>query len=194
MKIIGLTGGIGSGKTTVARMFEELGVPVYYADDEAKKLNDTSETIKTGLTNLLGNELYKEGKLDRKKLAEIIFSDKKILEKVNQIIHPEVASHFKEWVSRQKSPYVLKEAAILFESGSYQFCDAVILVTAPEEERILRVMQRDNVTREQVMARMRNQWPEEQKKALADYIIENLHQTETLIKVKNLHILLNADC
>ncbi|HZW76902.1 MAG TPA: dephospho-CoA kinase [Flavobacteriaceae bacterium] len=194
MKIIGLTGGIGSGKTTVARMFEELGVPVYYADDEAKKLNDTSETIKTGLTNLLGNELYKEGKLDRKKLAEIIFSDKKILEKVNQIIHPEVAAHFKEWVSRQKSPYVLKEAAILFESGSYQFCDAVILVTAPEEERILRVMQRDNVTREQVMARMRNQWPEEQKKALADYIIENLHQTETLIKVKNLHILLDADC
>lgn len=194
MKIIGLTGGIGSGKTTVARMFEELGVPVYYADDEAKKLNDTSETIKTGLTNLLGNELYKEGKLDRKKLAEIIFSDKKILEKVNQIIHPEVAAHFKEWVSRQKSPYVLKEAAILFESGSYQFCDAVILVTAPEEERILRVMQRDNVTREQVMARMRNQWPEEQKKALADYIIENLHQTETLIKVKNLHNLLNADC
>lgn len=188
-KIIGLTGGIGSGKTTVAKMFQDLGVPVYIADEEAKKLNDTSKTIIKGLKKLLGGTIYSaDGKLNRKKMASMIFNDAELLAKVNNLIHPEVAKHFEKWTALQTVPYVLKEAAILFESGSHKNCDKVILVTAPEEIRIKRVMNRDKVSREEVLSRMKNQWSEEEKRKLSDFIIENTDIAHTYSQVETLHM------
>lgn len=188
-KIIGLTGGIGSGKTTVAKMFQDLGVPVYIADEEAKKLNDTSKTIIKGLKKLLGDTIYSaDGKLNRKKMASMIFNDAEVLAKVNNLIHPEVAKHFEKWTALQTVPYVLKEAAILFESGSHKNCDKVILVTAPEEIRIKRVMNRDKVSREEVLSRMKNQWSEEEKRKLSDFIIENTDIAHTYSQVETLHM------
>jgi dephospho-CoA kinase len=187
MKIVGITGGIGSGKTTVAKMFAALGVPVYYADDEAKKLMNSSITIRESLTALLGKETYIDGILNRKFMANKIFNDKELLEKVNAIIHPQVAAHFQNWTTQQNYPYVLKEAAILYESGSYKDCDKVILVTAPKETRIQRVMDRDKVTREEVEARMKNQWPDSKKEELADYIIQNESISHTQDEVNVLH-------
>lgn len=190
-KIIGLTGGIGSGKTTVAKMFQEYGVPVYIADDEAKKLNETSATIIKGLKKLLGENIYSEdGKLDKKRMAAMIFQDADLLKKVNAIIHPEVGKHFDNWTASQRFPYVIKEAAILFESGSHKNCDKVILVTAPEEIRVNRVMQRDKVSREEVYNRMKNQWSDEVKRKLADFIIENTELASTRHQVDTLHTLL----
>lgn len=187
MKIVGITGGIGSGKTTVAKMFESFGIPVYYADDEAKNLTATSPVIREGLIGLLGEETFKNGVLDRKYMAGKIFNDKDLLEKANAIIHPQVALHFENWVSNQSTPYVLKEAAILFESGSYQQCDKTILITAPEDIRIQRVMERDGVSKEEVLARIKNQWPDSEKKKLADFIVENIDLNSTEKKVQKLH-------
>lgn len=171
--IVGLTGGIGSGKTTVARIFSHLGIPVYDADSNAKSIIDTDKTLQSQLVELLGNELLLEGKINRPYMAERIFADKALLQKVNALIHPAVARHFEEWYKAQESPYVLKEAAILFESGSYRNCDKVIVVAAPDEMRIERVIHRSGLTREEVLARMANQWPQKQKLELADYIINN---------------------
>lgn len=187
MKIVGITGGIGSGKTTVAKMFAALDVPVYYADDEAKKLMNSSPIIRESLISLLGEETYKDGILDRKFMADKIFNDKILLEMANAIIHPQVAEHFKSWVADQNHPYVLKEAAILYESGSYKQCDKVILVTAPKEIRILRVMERDNVSREEVEARMKNQWDDSEKEKLADFILHNDQIPHTQKQVQDLH-------
>ncbi len=187
MIIVGITGGIGSGKTTVAKMFEALGVPVYYADDEAKKLTNTSVAIRESLVLLLGEETYINGILNRKFLANKIFNDKILLEKVNAIIHPRVAEHFQGWIATQDYQYILKEAAILYESGGYKQCDKVILVTAPKESRILRVMERDNVSKEEVEARMRNQWEDSEKIKLADFIIQNDQISQTLKQVQALH-------
>ena len=187
MKIVGITGGIGSGKTTVAKMFASLGVPIYNADIEAKILTNTSPIIRESLIKLLGNEVYKDGELNRKYMADKIFNDKVLLQKANAIIHPQVAKHFKNWVKNQDFPYVLKEAAILFESGSYKQCDQVILVTAPKETRILRVMERDNATREEVEARMKNQWEDSEKIKLADFTLQNIQISETQKQVETIH-------
>lgn len=180
---VGITGGIGSGKTTVSKLFAELGVPVYYADDEAKKLTNESVEVKDALISLIGSEVYNnQGVLDRKLLASKIFSNKQLLQKVNAIIHPAVAEHFILWTAKQEAPYILKEAAILFETGSYKQLDATILVTASEELRVKRVMSRDGVTKEEVEKRMANQWEEERKIPLADYIITNNSTREVLVK------------
>lgn len=188
MKIIGITGGIGSGKTTVAKMFEDFGVPVYYADDEAKKLTATSPEIRALLIELLGEETFKDGVLDRKYMADKIFNDEELLKQTNAIIHPRVANHFIEWTEKHKDlPYILKEAAILFESGSYKQCDQVILVTAPKEVRIRRVMERDGVSHEEVLARMKNQWSDAKKRKLSDFIIENIDLKSTKMLVESLH-------
>ena len=187
MKVIGLTGGIGSGKTTVARMFEELGVPVYIADTEAKALTNRSKIIKRKLTQLLGPRTYKDGKLDRKYVANIVFSNPEILQQVNAIIHPKVASHFKRWLSRQDAPYAIKEAAILFENGGYKQCDKTILVIAPKNIRIQRIISRDGSTTEEVEARMANQWPDSDKAELADFIIENIDLEVTKNEVIRIH-------
>ncbi|WP_347374391.1 dephospho-CoA kinase [Aequorivita sp. Q41] len=184
MKIIGLTGGIGSGKTTVAKMFSRLGVPVYIADDEAKKLMATSKVIRKELIALLGEEAYMENSVNRKFIASKIFKDKVLLEAVNAIIHPKVAAHFKEWTTKQKSNYVIKEAAILFENGSYKNCDLVILVTAPEDIRVARVMARDKTSAKEIETRMNNQWSDEKKRQLADLVIENIDLENTKARVE----------
>jgi|SRR5690554_5959242 len=190
MKIVGLTGGIGSGKTTVAKLFSDLGIPVYNSDVEAKKLSDSSTSIREQLILLLGEETYKEGTLNRKFMADKIFNDKILLQKVNAIIHPQVAEHFQNWVAKQTTSYVIKEAAILFESGADRHCDLVIMVTAPEQERIRRVMERDQVSKEEILARMKNQWSDSDKIKLADFVIENIQLSETQEQVKSLHSLL----
>lgn len=187
MKIIGLTGGIGSGKTTVATMFEALNVPVYIADIEAKKLTNSSKIIRRKLIQLLGKKAYLNNELNRPFVAEKIFNDSNLLAAVNAIIHPKVASHFKRWMKKQQAPYCIKEAAILFENGSYKDCDITILITAPKDIRIERVLARDETTQDAVLARMNNQWSDEQKIALADIVIENIDFSNTEILVKKIH-------
>jgi dephospho-CoA kinase len=187
MKIIGLTGGIGSGKTTVANMFKDLGVPVYIADDEAKKLTNKSKVIKRKLVNLLGEEAFLDGLLNRKFVADIIFKDPELLKKVNSIIHPKVASHFKLWVKKQKGSYCVKEAAILFENGGYKDCDLTILVTAPMDIRIERVLNRDITTRQAIKERIDNQWTDKEKSKLANIIIENINLKATQKQVEKIH-------
>lgn len=192
MKIIGLTGGIGSGKTTVAKMFSKLGVPVYIADTEAKKLTNSSKEIRRELISLLGEESYLDGVLNRKYVADKIFNDKTLLEAVNKIIHPEVAVHFKMWAAKQKSAYVIKEAAILFENGSYRNFDKIILVTAPRELRIARVAARDDSSPAEIEQRMNNQWSDAKKIKLADFIIENIDLEATQKSVETLHLSLSS--
>ena len=155
--IVGLTGGIGSGKTTVAKMFMELGVPVYLADVEAKKLLAENTEVQKKVIDILGEQAYKNEEPDRAYIAEKVFKNKNLLTSLNKIIHPAVKIHFENWYASQNAPYVLKEAAILFESGSYKDCNAIITVTAPEEIRINRVILRDKTTEEAVRARMQNQ-------------------------------------
>ena len=193
MKIIGLTGGIGSGKTTVAGFFAALGVPVYIADIEAKKLTQNSKVIRKKLIALLGPKTYNKTGLNRKFVAETIFNDKDLLQQVNQIIHPKVAQHFKRWVKKQKAPYCIKEAAILFENGGYKNCDATILVTAPIAQRVERVLQRDETTTEAIEDRISNQWSDEKKLNLADFHIENIDLKDTEARVNELHHLILND-
>ncbi len=186
-KIIGLTGGIGSGKTTVAKMFAQLGVPIYIADDEANKIVNSSKNVHKEIIALLGEEAYVNKVLNRKFVADKIFQDKELLKAVNEIIHPKVAKHFKKWATSQKTLYVIKEAAILFEYGNYKNCDAVILVTAPKKARIERVLLRGNITQQEIEQRMGNQWSDEKKETLADFVIQNIDLKSTQIKVKELH-------
>ncbi|UAB86082.1 dephospho-CoA kinase [Zunongwangia sp. SCSIO 43204] len=170
---VGLTGGIGSGKTTISKMFKEIGVPVYIADEAGKELMETSAKIRKKIVELLGGESYKDGKPNRPFIASKVFNDKELLEKLNSIIHPAVADHFKNWLSNQSSAYIIYEAAILFEKGSHKNFDFSILVTAPKETRIERVLKRDDTTREQIEARINNQWSDKKKIKLADFVIKN---------------------
>ncbi|MGA9326876.1 MAG: dephospho-CoA kinase [Salegentibacter sp.] len=187
MKVVGLTGGIGSGKTTVANFFRELGVPVYIADDAGKRLMNSSEEIKKAIIALLGPESYKKNEPDRKFIASQVFSNKEKLEALNAIIHPAVEADFKEWRSKQRAGYVIYEAAILFEKGGYKKCDLNILVTAPMEERISRLQKRDRSNVKEITARMNNQWSDEKKRELADFTIENKNLNQTKEQVRTLH-------
>ncbi|MDR1356891.1 MAG: dephospho-CoA kinase [Tannerellaceae bacterium] len=188
---IGLTGGIGSGKSTVSSLLEVLGVPVYEADAESKKLTAASPRIRRRLTEIFGESIYNGAEIDRKRLAARIFTDAEALKQVNAIIHPEVGVHFLAWASRQTADLCVIETAILFESGFNRLVDISVMVYAPEELRIERVMARDGVCSEDVMLRMRNQWPEETKKTHSDYIIYNdgrralLPQVRALIDVSH---------
>lgn len=190
MKVLGLTGGIGSGKTTVAGFFKELGVPVYIADVEAKKLMNEDPEVKDQIKGLFGEAAYKEGLLDNQYIASKVFNDKNLLEKLNSIVHPAVGKHFLTWKNQQKSDYVVYEAAILFEKGGYKKCDANLLITAPLEVKLGRLQARDNASVEQIQARMNHQWPDEKKAELADFIIKNTELSETRIKVKKIHDLM----
>ncbi len=184
---IGITGGIGSGKTFICKLFKAMAVPVYNADEEAKKLMNTDIRIKERLIAEFGAETYPDGKLDRAFLAQRIFSDSAKLELVNGIIHPIVIQEAKEWAAQQKSRYTLKEAALLFESGSYKDLDYTILVTAPLSVRIQRVIKRDKVTEGQGMERINKQLSDEEKLKLADFVIVNDGTTPLLPQVWNLH-------
>lgn len=171
-KIIGLTGGIGSGKTTIAKLFEAEGIPIYIADDEAKKIMQLPETI-SEIINYFGQEIISEGTIDKKKLSALVFNNPEKLKELNKIIHPLVKKHFDLWVKKSKAPFVIKEAAILFESGSYKYCDKIITVTALEETRIKRVMARDHCTKEQVLDRIKNQWSDQDKILKSDFVLLN---------------------
>jgi dephospho-CoA kinase len=185
--IVGLTGGIGSGKSTVAKMFMDLGVPVYLADDEAKKLLSGDPSVRKSVEKLLGKKAYIGDKPDRAYIASQVFDNSKKLESLNKIIHPAVRKHFKNWYTLQVAPYVIKEAAILFESGSNDDCDAVITVTAPPEIRIERVILRDHTTEEAVKARMKHQWSDEEKLKLSDFVITNTSLKKTQDQVRKIH-------
>lgn len=171
---IGITGGIGSGKSTVCRIFKILGIPVFEADLVAKFLINSNSNIRNGLIELFGKDIYDESnRVDRKMLANLIFNDDIFMEKVNQLVHPEVRNEFVKWHNLQKQAYIIHEAAILFESGFYKMMDYTILVSAPEENRISRVTARDNVPAEQVKMRMEKQWPDEEKRSLASFELVN---------------------
>ena len=187
MKIIGLTGGIGSGKSTVAQMFKDIGVPVYIADIEARKLTDNSIEIKKALIKLFGSSCYLNGVLDRAFVANIVFNDAVLLKKLNAIIHPKVSSHFKQWKNNQQAVFCIKEAAILFENNGYKECDLTILVVSPEADRIRRVMERDQVSEKVVIARIKNQWLDQKKRKLADIIIENTNLKTTKLQVMDFY-------
>lgn len=172
-KIIGLTGGIGSGKTTIANHFMKVGVPVYIADDAARKVMQSNEIIEE-IKKTFGSAIFENAILNREKLAQIVFGDPEKLKLLNAVIHPAVKKHFSNWILDHKnSPFIIYEAAILFESGSYKDCDKIITVIAPIESRIQRVIQRDNTTREQVLNRINAQWNDDQRIAKSDYVIEN---------------------
>ncbi|UOB17672.1 dephospho-CoA kinase [Abyssalbus ytuae] len=185
--IVCLTGGIGSGKTTVAKIFEQFGVPVYIADVEAKKLMENSDEVKQDIIEFFGKESYTKNLPNRKYLASLVFNSPEKLKKLNSIIHPRVKEHFIEWYSNQHSAYVIKESAILFESGGEKNCEKIILVTATKEERIKRVMKRDKISRKAVLERMNNQWPDKDKRKLSDFIIKNTSHIETENKAKKIH-------
>ncbi|WP_304144657.1 dephospho-CoA kinase [Mesoflavibacter zeaxanthinifaciens] len=185
--LVGLTGGIGSGKTTIANFFKELGVPIYIADTEAKALMNRSKVIKRKLIALFGDNAYQNEKLNRDFLSKQIFNNKDLLQKMNAIVHPKVASHFNRWVKKQEAPYVISEAAILFENGSYKKYDYIITVTAPEEVRLKRVMSRDNSSKEKVKSVMNNQWKDEEKIKLSDYVIQNINLEEAKAQVLQIH-------
>ena len=185
-KIIGLTGGIGSGKTTVAAHFESLGIPVYIADDAGKKVLAYPENI-AAVRSIFGDEVIADGKINTKKVAAIVFKDRNKLTALNNIVHPAVTSDFASWLKRQDGhPFVIKEAAVLFESGSYINCDAVILITAPLEIRIQRVMQRDGITQNEVMQRVNNQWTDAKKMMHSTFIIENVDISQMKQQVSNI--------
>ena len=194
MKVIGLTGGIGSGKTTVAGFFKELGVPVYIADEAGKRLMVSSEAVKKDIITLLGPQSYQNDLPDRKYIASQVFNSAEKLEQLNNIIHPAVAKDFLQWKDLQKTKYVIYEAAILFETGGYKKCDAVILVTAPLEIRIPRLQKRDSSSRAEIEARLQHQWPDEKKRVLSQFEIINTEILKTKEQVQIVHeILLKAD-
>lgn len=187
MIVVGITGGIGSGKTTIAGFFKELGIPVYIADDEAKLLMNTSKELQREIINLFGEEAYREGLLNRPYIASKVFNSKKMLSSLNAIVHPAVRKHFQDWVAAQNAPYVMQEAAILFENGGYNLCDFTILVTAPLKERIARTIKREGTTENEVIKRMKAQWSDDRKAAMADVVVENIKLEEAKNAVSRIH-------
>ena len=185
--IVGLTGGIGSGKSTALKMFESLGVPVYQADVEAKKIMVHSNEVKESIIHLLGAESYHNNELNRTYIAQKVFNNKKLLTALNTIVHPAVHKHFQEFVAKQKAPYLVYENAILYENKSEHLCDKVIVVAAELEDRISRVMKRDKVDREAVLSRMNNQWSQEDKIKKADFVIHNSDLEKLAKEVAALH-------
>lgn len=188
---IGITGGIGSGKTTACKLFEKLGVPVYYADQRAKELMSENKQLRSQITELFGSEAYLEdGSLNRSYLASVVFGDEAKLTKLNALVHPVVAQDSESWnqiLEKHHYKYSLREAALLVETGSYKLLDKLIVVTAPEAERVKRVMTRDGSTAAQVQARINAQMPESEKVKLADFVITNSDLIALAQQVKNIH-------
>lgn len=184
---IGITGGIGSGKSTVARIFNVLGIPVYSSDDASKRLMNEDEELKKNIIKAFGGETYTNGKLNRKYLATKAFSDHNTIQLLNSLVHPATIKDAIAWMEKQKAPYVMKEAALIFESGSDKFLDVVIGVKSPFSLRLTRTIKRNNVTAEEVEARMKLQMDEEEKLSLCDYIILNDEQKMLIPQVLLLH-------
>lgn len=184
---LGITGGIGSGKTSVCRVFDVLKIPVFSADREANEILDKDSEIKSHLKKITGMDLYTKGSLDRMGLADIIFNDGAILEKVNSLVHPVVFDRFRKWAGEQNSQYVIMEAAILFESGASEIVDRVATVVAPVEQRVERVILRNKLTEEQVMERIKNQMDDETRMKLSDYIIYNSENDMIIPAILKIH-------
>ena len=184
---IGLTGGMGSGKTIVSRVFSVLGVPVFYADDAAKKVMNEDPALKEKIIALFGPGAFSENELNRKYISSIVFNDQFKLEQLNALVHPVTIAAADSWMQQQTTPYVIKEAALMFEAGAAAHLDYVIGVHAPRALRIQRVMQRDGVTREEVISRMNNQVDDDIKMKLCDFVIVNNEQQSVLTQVLSLH-------
>jgi dephospho-CoA kinase len=191
---IGLTGGIGSGKSYVAEVFRHLAVPVFNSDDEARRIQETDQEVLKQIRDAFGDVFLADGKLDRKKVASIVFSDAQKLQQLNAIVHPAVGRAFDAFCAQHRSkPYVLKEAAIIFEAGIDEHLDSTILVTSKEKTRIERVMKRDSVSESEVRTRISKQWSDEDKKQRADYLIDNDGEKAILPQVLKIHnVLLNS--
>ena len=186
---IGITGGIGSGKTTICRVFEALGIPVFYADTVAKEIMTSDKILVKSITEAFGIDSYTDGQLNRPHIAAQVFSSQERLDRLNALVHPAVFRAFESWLETVpgQPPYILKEAALLFESGSYKMCDRSILVTAPMALRLARVIDRDHSTEEQVRARMDKQFSDEQKTPMADDFITNAGSKSVILQVLDLH-------
>jgi dephospho-CoA kinase len=190
----GITGGIGSGKSTVCRVFEWLGIPVYDADDRAKKLMTEDEQLRSEIRKLMGEEAYlPDGSLNRARIAGIVFQNEDMLRQLNALVHPAVHRDGEAWHLRQSAPYTLREAALLYESGGFRLLDKMVVVTAPVELRIERVMVRDGVDRSAVEARLAKQWPEEKKVELGDFVIVNDGNRALLPQILEVHRALMAE-
>lgn len=187
MVIVGLTGGIGSGKTTIGKCFASYGIPVYIADIEAKALMNRSKVIKKKLITLFGASAYKDGQLNTSYLASKIFTDKTLLSQMNAIVHPKVATHFKRWLKKQDAPYIVKEVAIIFENNLENQYNYIITVVADEELRIARVIKRDAATRKKVTSIIKNQLPDEQKIEKSDFVIVNNDLDVAIKEVRAIH-------
>ena len=186
MYVVGLTGGIGSGKSTIASFFADLGVPVYDSDAEAKKLMH-SDRVRRALIEEFGEEVFQGKTLNKNWLSQRVFSDPDALERLNGIVHPAVRDHFLEWEKAQSYPYVIQETALIFENNAQGRYQSTLLVVAPEESRIQRVIKRSGWNREQVLARIKAQWADEHKKNLASDILENIDLEVSRKRVKQLH-------
>lgn len=190
---VGLTGGIGSGKSTVARVFETLQIPVYNSDIRAKWLQENDDKVIAAIKHLFGESIYTPtGQLNRVEIGKLVFNNKQLLEALNAIIHPAVAADFEAWYAQQSAPYCIKEAAILFESGANKGLDKTITVSAPQDIRLQRVIARDNTTSELVLKRMANQWDEARKIELSDFVIMNDDKTLVIPQVLLIHSQLTA--
>lgn len=190
-KIIGLTGGIGSGKTTVAKLFENLGVPIYIADFHAKEIMKLPDTIAL-LKKSFDSSIFVNGKLETAILSNIVFNNPIELEKLNNIVHPLVKKHFEDWLKTKKEfKFIIKEAAILFESGSYKYCDTIVLVTAPLDTRINRIISRDGISRDLILKKIASQWTDEKKILKSHFVIENVDLESTRKQVGKIFLLLN---
>lgn len=184
---LGVTGGIGSGKTSVCRVFNVLNIPVFSADREAREIMDNEVVIKEAINNLTGRDMYRYGTLNRSELAAIIFNDCDMLRKVDSLVHPVVFEHFAKWTLSQTSPYVIMEAAILFESGASEYVDRVATVIAPISQRIARVIRRNKLTEDQVLERMRNQMDDETRMKMSDYVIPNSEDDMIIPVILKIH-------
>lgn len=184
---LGITGGIGSGKTSVCKVFGVLGIPFFSADPEAREIMDKDTTIIRRINSIAGKDLYSTGSLDRMALANLIFNNNSLLEKVNSLVHPVVFDHFRRWELKQDAPYVIFEAAILFESGASKLVDRIATIVAPVEERVERVILRNKLSREQVMERMRNQMDDDSRIKLSDYVIYNSENDMIIPAILKIH-------
>lgn len=184
---VGLTGGIGSGKTIASKIFEVLGIPVYQADVAAKRLMETNPVLKNQLIEQFGNDAFVDGKLNRSYIAEIIFNDKEKLQLINSLVHPYTIQDGIEWMKKQTTPYAIKEAALIFESGSQSNFDYIIGISSPLTLRLNRTLKRDNINRELVLERMENQLDEETKMKLCDFVLLNDERTLLTTQVLAVH-------
>lgn len=184
---VGVTGGIGAGKSVVCRVFHTLGIPVFNADDTAKQLMETDAALVAAIRGLFGENIYTDEKLDRKKLASIVFEQPELLQQLNELVHPATIAYGRRWMDEQNAPYTIKEAAIFFESGSHKEMDVMIGVYAPEELRIQRAMQRPGMTRDKVLQRIASQMDDTEKMNRCDYVITNDDTTALIPQVISIH-------